>query len=159
MSPARADLNAVIAAAQQALPPGRGGRGRRSALYDWMWRHHDALAAEFDQPRAPNWRALAERFAAMGAADGAGRSPTPEIVRKTWWKVRKAKTEARKRTSGPVRTLPVPAPVPAAHPATPVPAGVPTGDSPDAPERKPTYRFGLGVRPKGWLPGSRKAEE
>lgn len=82
----------VIAAAR--VQAGRRGPVH-SPLYEWLWRHHDRLAPEFDPPRTPNWREVAQTLAARGimagpaprGGDPAPRPPTAELVRRTWAKV------------------------------------------------------------------------
>src|SRR3954453_11038539 len=81
----------VLAKVRQAL---RRRNERRSPLSDWMWRNHDAFAAEL-AGAPPNWEAVAEAFTEVGFRSGTGGVLSAERVRKTWWRVRRRHEEAR----------------------------------------------------------------
>jgi hypothetical protein len=76
------------------------GRGRRSQLYLWLRAHHDQLAEAFSQT-GPAWSQIATSLGNNGVVDGAGKEPTPETVRATWYRVRRDVAAARARRAGP----------------------------------------------------------
>jgi hypothetical protein len=99
----------------------------RSSLYRWMRQNHEEFAAALADAGRPNWRAIAAEFAKDGLTDP---DPSPEAVRLTWWKVRKAVEASRgkqatKPSRPPVLKTPAEAPGPpavtdpAADPANP----------------------------------------
>lgn len=74
----------------------------RSSLYRWMRQNHDEFAAALADAGRPNWRAIAAEFAKDGLTDP---EPSPEAVRLTWWKVRKAVEASQgKRATKPSRS-------------------------------------------------------
>jgi hypothetical protein len=68
----------------------------RSPLWRWMHRNHDRLSALFEEA-PPAWEVLVETFGGMGLTDRAGRNPTAETARKTWYRVRQNIAAARTR--------------------------------------------------------------
>jgi hypothetical protein len=89
----------------------RGG-GRRSPLFQWMYRNHDALLEMFSEVR-PNWRQVAAVLTSRGFTAADGQPLQPESVRKLWHKVRRRHGKAQagtkpkpvvKPASGPVVT-------------------------------------------------------
>lgn len=92
------------------LEVSKGGRGRHSRLFHWLFKR----AADFDQmfkEHRPTWASLAKAAAALKLEDGAGKSPSGERMRKTWFEVRRVK--------GWLEKTPLPKPVPIARPAFP----------------------------------------
>ena len=88
----------------------------RSSLYRWMRQNHEEFAAALADAGRPNWRAIAAEFAKDGLTDP---DPSPEAVRLTWWKVRKAVEASRgkqatKPSHPPVLKTPAEAPGPPA---------------------------------------------
>jgi hypothetical protein len=79
----------------------------RSPLWRWMHQNHDRLSALFEQA-PPAWEVLVETFAGMGLTDRAGKNPTAETARKTWYRVRRNIAAARARRAGPAPEPPVP---------------------------------------------------
>jgi hypothetical protein len=77
---------------------------KKSALYVWMLENHDTFAAVVAQAGRPNWTALAEAFGAQGYTDSDGQSPSDEVTRQTWWRVRK--TVKARRAKHPAVPLP-----------------------------------------------------
>jgi hypothetical protein len=65
----------------------QGGR-RRSPLFRWMRKHHDALATAFAE-LPPAWQPLSEELAAIGLKDARGHRPTAATARATWRRVRR----------------------------------------------------------------------
>lgn len=153
-------LASVLEAARSSREAGRGpgGRGCRSPMFDWMLRHHSALALELDGPRRPNWRALSARLAELGATDGAGHPAKPDVARRTW---RKVKAAAAGRAAPPPHPSgsggPRPAPPQGSGTGRPAPAAVPP-PSADVPPQ-PTRRFSMGARPRPWSPPPDACEE
>src|SRR5689334_2113209 len=74
--------------------------GKRSPLYRWMWKHHDRLAAEFDE-LGTNWKALLQGFIELGLTDRNGRPPTLKGAQETWYKVRRDIAKARAKKAVP----------------------------------------------------------
>ena len=72
-----------------------GGPGR-SALYRWMRRHHDTLAAAFAET-TPAWGPLATELAAVGLTDADGKPPSAISARQTWYRVRRERARARQQ--------------------------------------------------------------
>lgn len=68
----------------------------RSPVYLWLWRNHASLTAQLDSARV-NWPTFAAALAELGVLDGNGAPPKAETVRRSWWRVRKAKEAARER--------------------------------------------------------------
>ena len=92
-----ADLASALAAMRQAS--GRG-RGRKSAIYQWMAvRHADLVAAFKKEP--PSWTGLAKFFADHGMMSADGLPPTAAAVRSTWMRVDQTATR-RKAARNPV---------------------------------------------------------
>jgi hypothetical protein len=87
----------------------RGG-GRRSPLFQWMYRNHDTLLEMFSEVR-PNWRQIAAVLTSRGFTATDGQPLQPESVRKLWHKVRRRHGKARAGTK----------PKPAVKPATSAP--------------------------------------
>jgi hypothetical protein len=118
------DLAGALDAMRKA--PGRG-KGRKSAIYQWMAARYDALAAAFAE-EPPSWTGLAKYFADGGLMGTDGLPPTPAAVRATWLRV--ASSMERKRQGTPPTP---PAPQPRAGPP-PDPAHAqddePAGDTP-----------------------------
>ena len=81
----------------------------RSNLYRWMRENHDAFAAALAEAGRPNWDAITKELAKDGFTDSDGKSPASEVVRQTWWKVRKAVEAARAKAAH--------SPASASHPA------------------------------------------
>jgi hypothetical protein len=79
----------------------------RSPLWRWMHRNHDRLSALFEQA-PPAWEILVETFGGMGLTDRAGKNPTPETARKTWYRVRRNIAAARARRTKPPHAASVP---------------------------------------------------
>jgi hypothetical protein len=65
----------------------RGG-GRRSPLFQWMYRNHDTLLEMFSEVR-PNWRQVSAVLTSRGFTAADGQPLQPESVRKLWHKVRR----------------------------------------------------------------------
>lgn len=64
----------------------------RGDIYWWLWDEEPALTAAKRAGRRIAWAAMAERIGKLGLKDGAGKTdPTPEALRKTFWRVCKAK--------------------------------------------------------------------
>jgi hypothetical protein len=79
---------------------------KRSALYVWMLENHDTFAEVVAKAGRPNWKALAEAFGAQGYTDSDGQSPSDEVTRQTWWRVRKTvKARRAKRPTSPATEL------------------------------------------------------
>jgi hypothetical protein len=171
---AAVDVEEIIAAAkaQKADDP-KARPARRSAIYRWMWDNFDLLKPEFNSPvmfGTQRWQAVAEQLGARGYSAGLGTTPTGETVRKTWWKVSRARAEWEKngearrptgRTSRPEEAAegvvaevraPTP-PVPRYARTPPVPARPAAVRSPLADEgpplSPPARRFGVAT-PKDW---------
>jgi len=72
-----------------------GGPGR-SALYRWMRRHHDTLAAAFAET-SPAWGPLASELAAVGLTGADGKPPSASNARQTWYRVRRDLARAREQ--------------------------------------------------------------
>jgi hypothetical protein len=64
------------------------GGGMRSPLFQWMYRHHDALLEMFSEMR-PNWPRVTAVLSERGFAGPDGRPLRPETVRKLWLRVRR----------------------------------------------------------------------
>jgi hypothetical protein len=65
----------------------RGG-GRRSPLFQWMYRNHDALLEMLSEVR-PNWPRVTAVLIECGFTGPDGRPLQPETVRKLWLRVRR----------------------------------------------------------------------
>ena len=65
----------------------RGG-GRRSPLFQWMYRNHDTLLEMFSEVR-PNWRQVSAVLTSRGFTAADGQPLQSESVRKLWHKVRR----------------------------------------------------------------------
>ena len=70
----------------------------RSPIYLWMWRNYAGLTAKLDGARV-HWPTFAASLADLGVVDGNGAPPKAETVRRSWWRVRKAKEAARDRAA------------------------------------------------------------
>ena len=79
----------------------------RSTLFWYMLDNHEELSRSATGKRI-RWAPLAERFAALGLLDGAGKAPTAENARLTWWNVRQevAKRQAELRQKAAPATPP-----------------------------------------------------
>jgi hypothetical protein len=75
----------------------------RSKLFRWMKANRAEFAALVEETR-PNWKALAEAFAAEGMGLPNGKPLKPESVRHTWYRARLA---AEKKKPIPVQVRPV----------------------------------------------------
>jgi hypothetical protein len=71
-------------------------RGNRSTLFCWLVNHHDDLI-EQAAGKPMRWEPLCKRFAEHGLTDINGQPATPSTARATWFQVRKAVAEAKKR--------------------------------------------------------------
>jgi hypothetical protein len=71
----------------------RGG-GRRSPLFQWMYRNHDALLEMFSEVR-PNWHRVTAVLTSRGFTATDGQPLQPESVRKLWHKVRRRHGKAQ----------------------------------------------------------------
>lgn len=162
---AAVDVEEIIAAAKAQRQDNPNTRpARRSAIYRWMWDNFDLLKPEFDSPvmfGAQRWQAIAVQLDARGYSAGLGTTPTGETVRKTWWKVSRARAEWEKnggvrrpggRASRPDEALGVamgeamPPPAPPARSAQALPVRV--ND-----EEKPRSGFTFeNAKPRGWNP-------
>jgi hypothetical protein len=73
---------------------------RRSAVYRWMDANFETFKATVDGAGKPNWRELARVFGELGLLDRAGKVPTAEGTRQTWFQVRKnRKTKPAERAA------------------------------------------------------------
>lgn len=106
--------------------------GLRSPLYNWMRQRHDALAAGFDGQRV-KWGPAATYLAGLGLVDGAGKPPTSETTRLTWWKVRRDVADARKQPVPALKADPARL-APSVHSLDPV---LPSASRPAPPEQPP----------------------
>jgi hypothetical protein len=77
------DVAGALAAMNKAKA---GGRGRKSAVYLWLRKNHDALAAAFEI-NAPSWAAMADYLGKSGIMGGDGNRPTAAGVRSAWTRV------------------------------------------------------------------------
>lgn len=110
----------------------------RSPVYLWMWRNYAGLAVKLDGARV-HWPTFAASLADLGVVDGNGAAPKAETVRRTWWRVRKAKKATRERTmrtpAGDInRPLPVPVSLILTQPEQKQaiqPVSAPTADAPN----------------------------
>lgn len=102
-------------------PPGKPRLGGHSPTYEGLWAFYDRLVGHLDPPRRPDWQDMAVRLGAKGFVDVEGKPPSGELVRKTWWKVRRDKQrQAEGTTRRPRGRPPVKAPAPVqAAPAVP----------------------------------------
>ena len=73
-------------------------RGAYSAVYLWLYDHHDELVAQF-QAAPVRWEALAATMAGMGVLNAKGIKPRSDSVRRTWWRVRQHVLAARLKQS------------------------------------------------------------
>lgn len=106
---------ADVAGAIEAIRKAKAiGRGRRSPVYLWFWKRHDALAAAFEE-NAPSWPALAEYLGNHGVLDGHGKPPSAGATENAWWRVKrdKARDAGAKAATGEVMPQTPAKPVPA----------------------------------------------
>jgi hypothetical protein len=89
-------------------------KGRRSPLFRWMFRRASEFRQMLDDTHA-SWDAIATAASSLGLKDGAGKLPTAERVRKTWFEVRRVKGWTKQSPPEPA-AAPVPAPAPARKP-------------------------------------------
>ena len=94
--------NVADAVAVMRLAPARG-RGRKSAIYLWFLKNHDALVEAFAL-NAPAWTELAAYLSSQGLKDGNGNPPRARGTRDVWFRVRQ---EVKQR---PLREPPLVAP-------------------------------------------------
>jgi hypothetical protein len=141
-----------------------------SPLYEWLWARHETLAAEFNPPRTPNWRTIADGFAELGIVDGKGQPPTSVVVRKTWLKVNRAKgvvasgvvprRKGKKPAAGPERLAGQPQPA-SSTPVHATPAGnngmLPFGIEPPG-EEESEFKFEF-MSAKDWTKVTDKGDE
>ena len=86
-------------------------KSKRSTLYAWMLENFDRFKAVLAETTRPNWVALAEAFAAQGLRDAEDKPASPEVVRQTWWRVRKAMDARARSRSTKRQTLAKPTPM------------------------------------------------
>lgn len=146
------DLDAIIAGMEPPKAPPR--EKRHSPVYEALWVHRVQLAPHLDFPRQPDWPEIAAQLAARGLTNSLGAAPTPEVVRKTWWKVgrdqeRLAQGVRRTRRSPAAKESADAAPPPASKPDR---AALPV--APPADEGDDGFRFAGG--PKRWKDSERK---
>jgi hypothetical protein len=72
-------------------PTPAGGRGRRSPLFWWMFNRADELKPIFERARTIWANVAAALPDTDDTKDGAGKRPTGERARKTWFEVCQAK--------------------------------------------------------------------
>ena len=159
-----ASLQQIVSLAR--VPAGRRGP-RHSPLYEWLWARHETLAAEFNPPRTPNWKTVAEGFAELGIVDGKGQSPTSVVIRKTWLKVNRAKEAIasgmvpRRKGKTPAAGLAGQSQVVPSTPAHATPAGnngmLPSGIEPPE-EEPPEFEFKF-FSAKDWTKEPNKGDE
>jgi len=77
------------------------GRGRKSAIYLWFLKNHDALAEAFAL-NAPAWTDLAGYLANQGLKDGNGNPPSARGTRDVWFRVRQEVKQRQAREPAPV---------------------------------------------------------
>lgn len=129
------DPTKALAAVAQAT--GRG-RGRRSPLYLWLKKHHDALAEGFkDTP--PAWAELAAYLGGEGVLDIDGKPPTARGTRGAWYRVRRdLEAQAKRKATKPPSPTPAPGEIaPGVRAVAPQPAREPALPSISTPERPP----------------------
>lgn len=94
------------------MPTSADVKGRRSSLFRWMFRRASEFQKTLDETQA-SWSAIADAASSLGLRDGAGKLPTAERVRKTWFEVRRLKGWTGRHKPAPeTKPAPVPAPVP-----------------------------------------------
>jgi hypothetical protein len=86
------------------LKAGSGGRGRRSPVYQWLFKRADAFQRLLDQTQ-PSWKSVADALAELDVRDGTGKHPTAECARQSWDAVKKAK-RAKSSSRPPPAVLP-----------------------------------------------------
>jgi hypothetical protein len=72
------------------LEAGACGRGRRSPLFRWIYTRADAVQQILADVQ-PTWESVAKALTTRKLTDGAGKPPTAERARKTWFEVRALK--------------------------------------------------------------------
>ena len=98
----------------------------RSKLTRWLRVRHDEFLALLDEHGA-NWAALAKAFAEEGMTTAEGKPFTPETVRVTWYRVRKAVEKSRAKRLVAAVPVAVERPSPIPSPKTqPEPARAPS---------------------------------
>jgi hypothetical protein len=74
---------------QEPTPAGAldamAARTRGSAVYDWLSKHHDALAPTLNT--TPSWSSLAAYLGDCGFVGADGQPPTAAAVRGSWGRV------------------------------------------------------------------------
>jgi hypothetical protein len=91
-------------------------KARHSPLYTWMLDNHDQFKEVVTEAVRPNWPALAASFSSQGLTDANDKPPTGEVVRQTWWRVRKAVDARSKRKKSPNPAIPKKETTPDAQP-------------------------------------------
>ncbi len=106
------------------------GRGRKSPVYLWFLKNHDALVEAFAL-NAPAWNDLAAYLASQGLKDGNGNPPRARGTRDVWFRVRQEIKQrpppvAPKARSGETTpSVSVPRPLSTVHPVDDEPAESP----------------------------------
>jgi len=114
------------------------GRGRKSAIYLWFLKNHDALAEAFAL-NAPAWTDFADYLASQGLKDGNGNPPRARGTRDVWFRVRQEVKQRSAREPSPV--APPMRDREIAHGALPVTRDVPPVNEPPVVDELPTSRF------------------
>ncbi len=139
--------NVADAVAVMRSAPARG-RGRKSAIYLWFLKNHDALVEAFAL-NAPAWTDLAAYLSSQGLKDGNGNPPRARGTRDVWFRVRQ---EVKQR---PPREPPLVArqardgeTAPGVSPMPPVPRPLPTVHPvDDQPTESPRPKVKLDFKP------------
>lgn len=117
------------------------GRGRKSAVYLWFLKNHDALVEAFAL-NAPAWADLAAYLGKQGLKDGNGNPPRARGTRDVWFRVRR---EVKQRSA---RETPSATPAAgkheAAHATSPTVRDARPVNDPPMPDEQPTRRFQFG---------------
>lgn len=114
------------------------GRGRKSPIYLWFLKNHDALVEAFAL-NAPAWTDFAAYLASQGLKDGNGNPPRARGTRDVWFRVRQEVKQRSAREPSPVVSSMRDHEV--AHGALPVTRDVPPVDEPPVVDELPTSRF------------------
>jgi hypothetical protein len=133
----------------------------RSALQDWMRKHH-SLLARYLQERRLLWSEIAKVLAEQGIRDAKGNPPTADAARRAWTRVTEERARrsqqpaeeapssaAKSRQAAAAPPPPVPLPRPPGQPAhsSPSPPACPPLDLTAGVNPPPKPRFGL-ARPR-----------
>ena len=124
--------NVADAVATMASTRARG-RGRKSVIYLWFLKNHDALVEAFEL-NAPAWADLAAYLASQGLKDGNGNPPRARGTRDVWFRVRQ---KVKRRSARELPSVVSAAGKREAHDATSV-------DEPPVTDEQPTRRFQFG---------------